>query len=338
LIVNAPSILAILIAVLEFATGIAILWAIVRGLRNTGRSSEGMFGWEPLRHLLLLLVLLAATLSAVSLFLWMLLLQSYVPQWAGVRCIVGVLRVGSGSEGAPGWLPALAVATSWLRVALLFAAGVGVVLHRVGRDQPEGALSRRHLGVLAVVGILALAGASIEVAYIVVPKQSQFLSAGCCSVAPLVAARSPQGPLGRGEAVTITWLYIGSALALSAMLAIWLRQESRRSVIADLARVAGTTFVLIVGLRFVADVMAPARLGLPLHRCTYCLAAEAPETLLGLSLLALPTLAAGWRAAAMWLGPTGGTSIAGLGTALDRTALFGALGSLVFFGGEWLVS
>ena len=96
--------------------------------------------------------------------------------------------------------------------------------------------------------------------------------------------------------------------------------------------------VLVVGLRFVSDVVAPARMGLPLHRCTYCLAAEAPENLVGLALLALPALAAGWRVAARWLGPTEGPSVARLERALDGAALFGALGSLLFFTGEWLVS
>jgi hypothetical protein len=338
LIINAPGILAALLALGEIAAGIAILWVVGPGLRSADRTAEGVVGRESLRHLLLLLVLLVATLSAVSLFLWMLLLQSYVPQWFGVRCIVGVLRVGTGSEGAPGWLPALALATSGLRGALLFAAGAGVVLHLVGRDRQPGEISRRHRGALAVVGLLAVASAATEVAYIVVPKQAQHLASGCCSAAPPMVVDDVQNPLASGEAGAITGLYVACAMALSIALAVWLRREGGRRILGDVLRVGGGSILLISGLRFVADVIAPARLGLPLHRCTFCLTAEAPETLVGLALLVVPALAAGWRATARWLGPAAGSSAAGLGRSLDRTALFGALGSLVFFSGEWLAT
>ena len=338
MITNAPSLLGVLLASLEILVGFSILIAVACGLRIDGASSGGIAARERLRHLLLLQVLLLAVLSAVSLFLWALLLQSYVPQWRGVRCIVGVLRVGTGSQGMTAWLPGLAAATWWLRGALLFTAGAGVVLHIVGRDQPEGSLRKKHLAALALIGVLALAGAVSEILYVVIPKKPQYLASGCCSTAPVLPVQGEQSPLASGEGGWITGIYVAASLALAAGLLIGPRLGLRRPWIGDFMRVGGAVLVLGAGLRFVEDVVAPARMGLPLHRCTWCLAAEFPETVVGLALLAVPALAAGWRVAAKWIGIASGPSAARMQTALDRGALFGVTGALLLFLGEWLVA
>ncbi|MHC4913676.1 MAG: hypothetical protein ACYTE5_11870 [Planctomycetota bacterium] len=338
MIVNAPGVLGILLAVVESVAGGVLLVVAWRGLRAAGATSDRSIAWEPLRHLVLLLALLLAILSAVSLFVWLLLLQSYVPQWEDVRCIVGVLRIGTGSEGATGWLPTLADATSLLRAALLFAAGAGVVLHVVGRDRPEGPLRRRHLAALLVVGFLAVGGAATQTAYIVIPKTERFRQTGCCTTTAWIAAEKAQAPHAPSEARRDAAFYAIPALVLGAGAAAKLRSGWRTPAAADIVRVTGSTLVLVAGLHFVADVVAPARLGLPLHRCTYCLAAEAPETLAGLALLALPMLAAVWCAAARWLGPGEGPTFAKLETALGRLSILGLFGAVAFFMGEWVVS
>ena len=99
----------------------------------------------------------------------------------------------------------------------------------------------------------------------------------------------------------------------------------------DLNRAVLTALVLFFGSFFASDVVAPARLGLPLHRCLWCLVGEAPETVVGLILLAAPFLAASWRIFVLALGPGTGPSTERIFRALDRIALLGLLGGLAFF-------
>lgn len=327
MIVNAPAVLALLLAAMELVAGTFLFAAALRGLRAPAPGTESSA--EPLRPLALLLVLLVAVLAATSLLLWGLLLQSLVPQWADVRCVVGVLRVGSGARGPASWLPALADATTGLRAALVLAAGACAALHLAARDRPEGRLGRGHLLLLAGTGLLAVAAALVEGAWIVIPKGARDLSAGCCMQFPATTPTIDGVELPGRDSWRGILLYCGITVQALAIHWSWAGRP-RRSTVA-VFWVVQQFLVLMSGLYFVEQAVAPARLGLPLHHCLWCLAGAAPETVVGLLLLAAPFLAAAWRAAVVTIGPGEGPSTERILKALDRIALFGLLGGLAFF-------
>jgi len=338
MIVNAYGVLAIFVALVE-ALGAGVLAVVaVRTLRaSTGAGEPGVQA-EARRSLLFLLALLACGLSLASLPLWGVLLQSYVPHWDGVLCITGVLRVGTGSAGAPGWLPGLAQATTVLHSSVLALGGSAALMHLAGRDAPAGTLPRRQLTALLLLAVLAAGAAATETAYIVIPKTEQFLASGCCTTRASLAPQLSGSPLGVGGAQAVAAAYSFPALLLAALFSIRLPGDSRWVAARDVLRVAGAALVLALGWRFVVQVVAPAQLGLPLHHCAYCLVARAPETLIGIGLLVLPVLAALWTAGARLIGAVEGPALARLERRLDRAAMAAALGALGFFAVQWAVT
>ncbi len=337
MIVNAYALLALFVIFLELGAGLALVGVAVRGLRRRRAAAAAAAGEDPLRHLLLLLLLLLSGLAAASIALWLLLLQSYVPTWSGVRCVVGVLKVGSRSLGAPGWLPGLAAATFWLRFGLLFGGGLALVLHVCGRDAPEGPPGRGHLAVVLAAGIVAVAGAVAESAWIVIPKAEQRLAAGCCTTVPGGPPGVDRAPMPSADAARLAYLFAGVALAAAALVVVHARRRSPRLGVLEVASPLAAAGALVLGLRFVADVVAPHRLGLPLHHCAWCLFADYPETFVGMALLFAPVFVLCWRALLLPLSPARGGVFRSTVTWLDRSALFGLLGAPAFFITEWVI-
>jgi len=276
----------------------------------------------------MLLVVLVAVCAAAALLAWGVLLQDLVPQWADVRCLVGVLRVGTGSAGATGRLPALADATDVLLPLLLVAAGGAAAAHAAGRDRPEGPPRRAHLSALFVVGVLAIAAAASMTAWIAIPKAGKHLSSGCCTPAGMVLVEEA-APAGTGAGIG----YAVSSAAFAAGLFF-----SRRGVAGSGVRLASAAGILLFGSRLLSDRVAPFVLGTPLHRCAWCLLGEAPETAWGMALLAAPLLATLWGLAARGLGPGSGPTLERIERVLDGVALLGLLGAPLFFAAERLAS
>src|SRR5262249_49616077 len=128
-------------------------------------------------------------LNLLSWPLFYLLLQSYVPEWEGVMCIYGVTRIGAGSVGPARFLPPLVTALQAVKPALVFLSGAWFVLYLINRGTRTAPLTGRvHLLVLAA-GLLGVADAAAEGAYLVIPKKEVFLSTGCCTAAPEESSR-----------------------------------------------------------------------------------------------------------------------------------------------------
>jgi hypothetical protein len=327
MIANGYTLLSLLLSLLELAAGGVLLVTALRGMAAGNRTPDGGFDWERHRQGTLLLVALLATLTTASLVVWVLLLVSYVPQWEGLQCVAGVLRIGTGSEGATGWLPTLARGAGALRLAGLFGAGAAVVLHLASRGRPEGPLPTRHLVALALLSVVVFAGAVVESAYLLIPKQGSYLAAGCCTTTGAIGTEL-RTALPPGTALRLTALFALPALALSGVLVRGPAAGRWGRLTSGIVRVFGAVLIAAFGLIYVGDVVAPAHLGLPLHRCTYCLVEEAPEMLVGVALILTPLMACGWRAVAGWASEPPALR---LEVALDRLALFGALGALAFF-------
>jgi hypothetical protein len=256
-----------------------------------------------------LLSLLAMWLLGLTLIAWpllYLLLQSYVPQWPGVMCIFGVTQIGSGSMGISRWLPSLVSATQWLKPMAIFVSGAWLVLYRIYRAAPQGVLLRRVLLAELMLGMLVLADAAIEGAYLVIPKQEEFLFTGCCTSGNPTRTSSATSILQLGQR-TATWIsgtYYAANLILLACL--WsvrshcrVRQRASRMGI-GLVLLSVIAALPITHAYFV-EVATPTILRLPYHHCLYDLIPRAPDMVVAIVLYLGGCAAVGWAGIVRWL-------------------------------------
>jgi len=322
-IVNAFSVVAAFAAVLRIALGALVVVIAVRALRRP--ADEARF------HLL---VVLAATLLGLGVASWplyYLVLQSYVLEWPGVMCIQGVTQIGNASVGLPAQLPRLVAALELLKPAVVFVAGVWLVLHLVHRARRTGALAGRVLVALLAFGLLASLDGSAEAAYLWIPKKENVLATGCCSPGPTAAVFASTGPaaFAAPEAEDAPSLVPFFALAavvvlLSTAALRRLRSGAGTGAWLPLSLLAAAAS-LPVGAAFLVTTAAPAFLRLPYHECGYCLIASAPESLAGIALFCAGAFAVGWACVARWLGGAGRA----LCVPLLSVARFGYAGALV---------
>jgi hypothetical protein len=335
-IVNPYSVLTAFVCAVEFALGAVAAGVGVAACLRARRAAEVDAG----SHLLFLVALTVAAVGAAGLPLLVLTLGSYVPQWPGVMCIQGVTRVGEGSPGAAGWLPGLLAALAVLRPAAVAAAGAWLTMHVVNRSTRSGPLAARVLAVAALAGALAAAAGGLELAYLLIPKEDRVLADGCCTAPPSLALRASEtrtflGALPRPDAAgTFTAVLAGSGLVLAAgcgaLRAFAARGRAARWPITAVAA-AGVVFVLL-GAVFAHEVACPEVLGLPHHRCHWCLLASAPENAVAAALAAMGALSAVWAAVAAWCGagPDSAGAAARVGARLLGAAAFGFAATALF--------
>ena len=339
MIVNAYAVLDAFLSLLRGGLGLLVVPLALFSWRAWRHATLGeeRKAVEDRGYLLFLLAGLLLTLNVLSWPTFYLLLQSYVPQWPGVMCIYGVTRIGEGSLGISRFLPSLVTTVEALKPALVFASGAWFVLYLVNRRSRTAPLTGRALGVLTVVGLLAVADAAAELAYLVIPKKEEFASAGCCTGVFDAESHSarflPQALVG---ANALPWLYaayftlnVGMALALHFASRPGRTRPLRGWLLAPLLLGAG--LCLMVNAVFLVEVVAPHVLHLPYHHCPYDLVPGAPESLLAVALFIGGTFAVGWACVAAWLGqhPETRPLLPTLVTPLLRLALLGYLGAVV---------
>jgi hypothetical protein len=144
--------------------------------------------------------------------------------------------------------------------------------------------------------------------------------------------------MGPGAATTAAGVFGAAAIGLCASFLLPIAWRERTRGLLDLATIGMGIAVWIAGLRVAAEVVAPAQLGLPQHGCLPCLTAAAPETALGLTLLAAPLCAAVWGAAALRLAPAEGPSRTVVLQRLRTAGAFCTVGAAVFLGAQWVVA
>src|SRR5205823_3152370 len=103
-----------------------------------------------------------------------------VPEWPGVMCIYGVTRVGAGSAGISRFLPGLIATLQALKPLLVFGSGAWFVLYLLNRRTRTGPLLGRVFLALVACGVLTVADAGVELAYLFIPKKEEVLATGCC--------------------------------------------------------------------------------------------------------------------------------------------------------------
>ena len=339
MILNAYSVLAAFVGILELGLGAFVAILSARALRRRrGGASPG----EDLRESHLPLLLLAAgALLVVSVAAWpllYLLLDSYVPQWEDVMCIQGVVRIGTGSAGPAGWMPLLVAALQVTKPLLVFAMGTALVVHLANRRTTTAPLSGRLLATLVAAGALAVLDAGVELAYLAIPKEDPSLSRGCCT---LSAGGAETDAAQRGDASTEaaralrTRLLAGFGFAMLSM-AGWTWYAARRSRGGPTHARRGTLALFLaalatlpLGVIFLREVAAPAFLGLPEHHCAYCLVTSAPLGLLDIGLFLLGVFATCWACLLRWLAGVDETQdfLPSRVASLLCTGLFGWMGA-----------
>jgi hypothetical protein len=289
---EAFSVVVAFLAVVEFALGAA---ALLLGLREARRpAGESAEERRPL------MALVAGALLAVAIAscpLFYLLLASWVPRWPGIMCVEGVRRIGTGTVGAARWLPGLVAALDWTKLLAIFAAGAWAILRRA-----HGAPAARRAAFAAMaLGLVASCDGAVEFAYVAIPKEEVFPSAGCCTVAAagvgLASDATEAGaPDDAGRAGRLSAGFISFAAVLGIGSAALARRGAAgpgtTAALALLAVLAAAS--LPAAARFLADAAAPVLLGLPHHRCAWCALARAPEAVAGTILHVGAALAAGW--------------------------------------------
>ena len=309
------------------------------GAADEGSPNASAFGTSRVEHLVYLSTVLAYALLGLSLVSWLLLyliLDSFVPQWPGAMCIYGVTRIGAGASGPQAWLPSLVTASQVLKPLMVFAAGAAVVVYRVYRRVGTRELLPRVAAGLLAMSFVGVADATVELAYLTIPKREAPVTTGCCSAS--VVETESYTPPSSGDDRRTTEAYYACQALMMVLLALAYRRAAevrfwRWSL--PLLLVAGLS--LAVSFKFLLDVAAPALLHLPYHHCLYDLVALVPETGVAIGLLFWGTFCVGWSAVAGWLGRSAAGAAPVEAARLPAWALLGYAGSLVMLSLEmWL--
>lgn len=290
MIFNAYAVLVGLLALVRLPLGIAVAAGALRMFGRIPAVSLERRGW----YLLGMLAGLLLVLNVLAWPLFYLLLDSYIPQWPGVMCIYGVTRIGSGSRGATGLLPALLASIQTLKPALIMMGGAWGLFYLANRRTAADALWRPQLGLLGLLGGLSALDALLEGSYLIIPKAEPLLAVGCCSETFNELLRTNRflpgadGALGRDLLVRIT----GWSTSLLA-LALWV-QPWRVRVRASFLLLLLAALLVPLHSMFLVHAAAPRLLNLPYHHCPYDLLARVPESVVGVGLGYGALCSVGW--------------------------------------------
>lgn len=323
--VDTPSVLTAFTALSEFALGALACVVAARILRrgpgaaaadDAGASLAGLTAWR------------LVAVAAVSVPLLFLVLRASVATWPGVMCVAGVLRVGEGSSGPERWLPSLIVAAFALKALVVLAGGGWATMAAVARRTATGPAARRATVGLALTGALALADATATSTYLVLPKQASHLARGCCTTdvasAPTGDVAAPSSDAARAAWTTAFFTCGGATCSLLGFARVRGLGDGAAAWWAP-SVATGAVATAASGAVYASSVVAPLRLGRPLHECTFCLLDGAPETWVGAAALAVAVPCAAW-AATVAVASAGSGASAASDLTLRRLSGVGAFG------------
>jgi hypothetical protein len=309
MILNTYALIDALLCLPRLVLGLLVaVFALALYVRSRG-SADDPARREAFERGYTVLVLTAATLALLVVASWplfYLLLQSYVGEWPGLRCVYGVTRIGEGSVNSSRFLPPLVTALEWVKPALVFLCGAGVVLHVLNRSTRTAPLTTRVLLIVAATALLATADAAAEGAYLLIPKKEVFPSAGCCGVYAQAGAGAdrfvPRPLLGTDPGLLLTAYYAANAALLLGFRALGPRPGQAHPGFPLAALLALVSAATVVEAVFVVDVMAPRLLGDPNHHCPYDLITAAPVCVLGVLCFLGSWCCVAWAGLAVWFG------------------------------------
>jgi hypothetical protein len=310
---DAFSVVVGFLALLEVALGLAAISAAAHAARAS--TDAALASASPRLALTVATLLAVAILSCPILYL---LLASWVPRWPGIICVEGVRRIGTGSVGAPGWLPGLLRTLDVTKPAVVLVAGAWLVLRRAGAGHARVATA-----VAVALGLVAILDGAAQAGYVAIEKEAVPAVAGCCTVVgPAEPADSARSFIA---SLSPTWFTAGSIVLGAAALALRRFARATRSRTILVAFIAAAAICAVpFGVSFLANVAAPAALGLPFHHCAWCAFARAPETLAGAALFGVAVITSAWALVAR---AVGANAIGALELRLLGVSAFGFLGT-----------
>jgi hypothetical protein len=188
---------------------------------------------------------------------------------------------------------------------LIFLTGAWFVLYLVNRRTQTAPLTDRVLSVLAIVGLVAVADATVEATYLATPKKEAFPSAGCCTVAFESATDATRfAPQSLLRESWYRWLSVAYyAGNVGMILGLWMTK-----LFASAPHMAkwlgplllGALVLLPVSALFWIEIAAPALLQLPYHHCLYDLIPNAPESVVAIALAILGSFSLSWACVVGW--------------------------------------
>jgi hypothetical protein len=344
---NSYAVLDLSLSLLRLAVALGVVALGVRAVRAGRRPTppDAKDDAEDRSYLLALLGLLLLALNLVAWPLLYLLLQSYVAETPGVMCVYGVTRIGSGSAGPERFLPGLLTALQVAKPAAVFVSGVWLTLYLLNRRTQSAPLTGRAAAVLLALGLLGVADATAELAYLVIPKHEADRSQGCCTAVFDDPSHgvwiAPDAVLGLGDRSGLSAAYFAANVVMVSALSGYAARVRRRGRAPTLTPLLVAAFVTVpVTVAFVVEVAAPVLLRLPYHHCPYDLIPEAPEVVLAGVLFAWATFSVGWASAAAGWGdcPETRPCLAGPVEGLLLMGLFCYLGSVIMMTIELLMA
>jgi len=207
-------------------------------------------------------------------------------------------------------------------------SGAWLTLYLVNRRTRSSSLLPRAALLLLGFGILSVADAGLEFAYLVIPKAEIFQNSGCCTTAVRDSSNLFLGGIDRSWFLFVTYFAINGVVAML----IEAQQHGQRVRWLPLLLIAALASVP-VNAQFLIHVASPKILRLPYHHCAYDLLSKAPETTVGMSLYLLGLFAVGWACILAWMGKHEHT-IEFLNRAVQRLLYVGSIGflsSMFFF-------
>jgi hypothetical protein len=159
--------------------------------------------------------------------------------------------------------------------------------------------------VLVVLGLLAVGDAAAETSYLVIPKQEQSLSAGCCTGVAEEELADRYVPHALTEARLRPWVqgaYYAGNLVMVLVLGISLRWAGLCGARWLAGLLLGALLLVPVTALFLIDIAAPTVLHLPYHHCLYDLIPRAPDAIVAVALFLGGSFSVGWACVAYWLG------------------------------------
>lgn len=307
MILNSFAVLDLFLSLLRLGLGLMTCWLAFSTWKSWRLVSKDPTQWQILEDRGYLVYLLAGLLLFLNVLSWpilFLLLQSYVSQWPGVMCIYGVTRIGSGSIGISRFLPLLLTVLQGTKPLLVFLSGTWFVLYLVNRRTATAPLTGHVLSVVLAASSLAVIDATAELAYLMIPKQEQFLSSGCCVGLPGQGPSRfiPTSVISDQSVGVLYTAYCTISLAMIFALLLCARICRRKLPVGWFTPIFCATLlsVLVFGI-FLIDEAAPRLLHMPNHHCFYDLLPQAPRSFGSVVLFVASSLCVGWGCAVGWL-------------------------------------
>lgn len=297
MIINAPIIVSIFLAVVGLLPGLAAVGLIgFRGKRTMGGEDQGIY-------LVFLLLLTAFGIRLIAWPLTYLALGSAVPHVQGAMCLFGVTRL------CPLWANLL----QFSRPLLVFTLGGWLAL-RMSRKAFErktpgpalpSSIGERLLLPLSLALLVIDCLLELAVLFSLRPDQPVYCCGSVYDLPDRLSSTLPQHVFGAGSAgllvplmAVLAGLVILAGLSISFLLFRRRRPLPGRLFPAAAALTIGGLLAGLLASAFLAgmEVLAPKLTGLPFHHCLYCLLGKTAWGPWIAASFAAGLLCAGWGA------------------------------------------